>query len=291
MFYDFMIKILADSGATKTDWFVCSENGWKILSTDGINASTMDIESIGKVVDSFADQLGAIDAGKIELIRFFGAGLVGAETSGRVEKELRRRLGDCHICFESDLEAASQALFPQRSGEYVAAILGTGSNSCLYRDGIPVRNIRPGGFIIGDEGSGAVLGKLLLSDYFKGLMPETFARKIEERFDLRYEVVVKNVYRGEAPSRYLASFAPILMENLDNDYVRHLVESNLRSFIERVLLLYGCPRIGVAGGLAYACKDILSRLGDEYGLNFENFVKSPVETIAGQMTTKQSNGI
>ena len=277
-----MIKILADSGATKTDWFVCSENGWKILSTDGINASAMDIEAIGKVVDSFADQLGALDADKIELIRFFGAGLVGAETSGRVEKELRRRLGDCHICFESDLEAASQALFPQRSGEYVAAILGTGSNSCLYRDGIPVRNIRPGGFILGDEGSGAALGKLLLSDYFKGLVPEDLSKKMEERFDLRYEVVVEQVYRGATPSRYLASFAPFLLENLDNEYVLALVEGNLRSFIERVLVQYECSRIGIAGGLGYACKDILSRLGAGYGLNFERFVKSPVEVLAGQ---------
>ena len=116
---------------------------------------------------------------------------------------------------------------------------------------------------------------------------------MEERFDLRYEVVVEQVYRGAAPSRYLASFAPFLLENLDNEYVLALVEGNLRSFIERVLVQYECSRIGIAGGLGYACKDILSRLGAGYGLNFERFVKSPVEALAGQSRKmrEQNNGI
>ena len=283
--------IIADSGATKTDWFVCSGERCDIIRTEGINASTMDEEAVESIVARFASRLHLPE--NVKLIRFYGAGLLSKESCNRVKQALERYFPGSKIVLKSDLGAASEALFPEQSGEYVAAILGTGSNSCLYRDGIPVRNIRPGGFILGDEGSGASLGKLLLSDYFKGLVPEDLSKKMEERFDLRYEVVVEQVYRGATPSRYLASFAPFLLENLDNEYVLALVEGNLRSFIERVLVQYECSRIGIAGGLGYACKDILSRLGAGYGLHFERFVKSPVEVLAGQSgkMKEQNNGI
>lgn len=151
----------------------------------------------------------------------------------------------------------------------IAAILGTGSNSGLYLGGRIVRNIPAGGFILGDEGSGAWMGKMLLSDFIKGLLPEELDAAFRKEYPgLDYPAVVAKVYRGEMPSRYLASFSVFLAGNMDCGYVRSLVADGFRLFLQRNVLRYGRPDLPLAavGSVACVYGDILRSVAAGCGM-------------------------
>ena len=162
----------------------------------------------------------------------------------------------------------------------VAAILGTGSNSCLF-DGLSiVRNVRSGGFILGDEGGGASLGKLFLSDFLKGLVPEPIASEFASSFEADYLSIVNRVYHSPAPAAYLGSFAPWILSHADSHpYMRALIDRNLNSFIQRVLLQYDCERVGFVGGFASAFASSLKRLCAEAGIEVSSIIASPLENL------------
>ena len=149
----------------------------------------------------------------------------------------------------NDLLDAARAVCGKEKG--IAAILGTGSNSCFY-DGVKiVKNVRSAGFILGDEGGGTRLGRLFMSDFLKGLVPADVAEPFAKEYDVDYMTVVRSVYKSETPAKYLGSFAPWIMQYYGkSDYVTRLVEQNFRDFIERALKQYdieNCP-VGVVGG-------------------------------------------
>lgn len=275
-------RVVVDSGATKTDWCFIGENdGEKIcksFATEGINQAVMKREEIVKVMEGLATRTGRQMISDVEEIEVYGAGIVTQEGPMALRGILRDAFPNAYkITLSSDLVGAARALFGNGSG--VAAIMGTGSNSCLYRSGCIIRNIRPGGFILGDEGSGAALGRMLLADFIKECVPEDLHKALEENFDLSYPKIVSMVYQGPSPSRFLASFAKFLLEHKDNDYVSQLIDSNIRAFIERSLSRYGCSEVGVVGSFGYSCRESLERIGAEYGLRFVRFLKSPIEGL------------
>ena len=160
--------------------------------------------------------------------------------------------------------------------------MGTGSNSCLYRDGEITVNIRPGGYVLGDEGSGMALGKSLLADFIKGMLPQHIESELVSVYGLDYAEIVRKVYREPAPSAFMASFAPFVMERLDDPYMKMLAEECVASFIRRSLSRYaqadGLP-VGVVGSFGCACEEMLRKAGAAYGLHFEKFIKSPVDEL------------
>ena len=175
---------------------------------------------------------------------------------------------------------AARAVCGREKG--IAAILGTGSNSCFYDGEKIVKNVRSAGFILGDEGGGTRLGRLFMSDILKGLVPADVAEPFAKEYDVDYMTVVRNVYKSETPAKYLGSFAPWIMARYGkSDYVTRLVEQNFRDFIERALKQYdvaNCP-VGVVGGFGYACREILQRIGSEYGIRFSVFLPEPMEGL------------
>lgn len=187
---------------------------------------------------------------------------------------------EAEVAYASDLLAAARALFGRKPG--IAVILGTGSNSCEYDGKQIVKNVRSGGFILGDEGGGASLGRQFVSDFLKGIVPESVASEFAAKYDMEYFHVVKNVYRGPSPASYLGSFAPFIMEHYDSClYVKCLVDNNFRALFERCLLQYdieGKP-VGVVGGFGFAHKEILLRVAQEYGVGISDIVSSPIEGL------------
>ena len=278
--------LIADSGATKTHWYFCHEPGDMVMvQTEGINAATMGRDKIHEIVLSAASKAASDVINGVEAIYFYGAGIVSSEASSVIRAELCLAFPSASLMeFHSDMTGAATALFG--NGRGVAAIMGTGSNSCLYENGKIIRNIRPGGFILGDEGSGAALGREFLSDYFKELVPAELAAEFDEEFHVTYPEAVANIYKGDAPSRYLASFAKFIVSHKSHEYVAGLIERNLRNFIERALSRYGCTEAGVVGSLGYALQDELSALGREYGLNFVKFLSSPIHALAAWHTSR-----
>ena len=235
-----------------------------------MNLSTISAEAnaavFAEAVEAFAD---------VDRVHCYAAGLL--EFPVQLDRVFKERFPHATFEYASDLLAAARAACGH--GEGIAAILGTGSNTCLYDGEKIVRNIHGGGFIIGDEGSAAALGRMFLADLIKDLVPENLAESFAVLHESDYLSVVRNVYMSPAPSRYLGSLAPFLQENRGNAYVDALIDRNFRDLFERALVRYGHYPVGVVGGFGCACRAELERLGAEYGLTFTRLIPSPMEGL------------
>ncbi len=283
------MTIIAESGATKTDW-VC---GGVSLRTRGINLSVMTDADVSAVVAEAAGKLlascpgmdaGTLRQGGVSRVFFYGAGLVSEDSGRRLRRILTEHFGPAAMEFSSDLMASARALWGMSPG--VVAILGTGSNCCVYDGEKIVMSVRPGGFILGDEGGGVSLGRLFIADYIKNLVPEGLAREFHEEYGLDYPKIVEAVYRGSNPSGFLASFAPFIVKAAERyGYAHDLLKENFRSFITRALLSCrsgdGDMEVGVSGSFGCACRTLLEELGGEYGVRFVKFVPSPIKILPG----------
>lgn len=242
-----MRRIIADSGSTNVDWRILQRGCDPVrLVSPGINPVFLDADSIRKAVSSALE--GYTDAPAE--IYFYGAGITSPEMVSRVVSAILPLFPEgTSAVAGSDLLGAAIALFGREEG--LVTILGTGSNSGLY-DGLRiVDNIPAGGFILGDEGSGAYFGKCLLSDYLKREMPAGLAAALRDEFMLDYQYVVESVYRGVMPSRYLAGFMEFIGRNRRDAYVRELLHGGFCSFIKRNVLKYGRRdlQMGIVGSV------------------------------------------
>ncbi|MBO5634683.1 MAG: hypothetical protein J5907_04645 [Bacteroidales bacterium] len=279
--------LIVESGATKTDWLAFEEEGTRVsVKTGGMNLASMPEDVVRGVVEDAAAGFKEKGISLFERIHFYAAGLICQSSESvpsmaiNLDKVLRSLFPGALIEYASDTLAAARAVCGHKPG--IAAILGTGSNSCLYDGERIVRNVRSGGFILGDEGGAARLGKLFISDFIKGLVPEPVSGEFSRDFEVDYMTVVKNVYKGEAPAGYLGSFAPWITSRYDScDYIKMLVDNNFRDFFERALKQYDTESlpVGVVGGFGYANRDILRRLAGSYGIIFSKIIKAPVEGL------------
>lgn len=280
--------LIIESGATKADWCAVAADGMPVfIKTGGINLATMSEEVNETAVNQALAELenkGLRE--KVDEIHFYAAGLLSAEgeevpvLARGLDEVLKARFPGASIEYASDLMAAARAVCGHGPG--IVAILGTGSNNCLYDGEKIVKNVRSGGFILGDEGGGARLGKLFMADFLKGLVPEPVSSEFERDFQVDYMTVVANVYRGGAPAGYLGSFAPWIMERYSSsEYIKSLVDGNFRDFFERVLKQYDIERypVGVVGGFGFAHREILLKVAEPYGVRFSAIIPSPLDGL------------
>ena len=223
------MKLIVESGATKTDWVaVFPDKEPEGIRTPGINLASMSPDMIESVVMQAVDEfksLGICDD-CVEELFFYAAGLVGKEGAAvpdlavELDKVLSRIFPRTRKEYSSDMLSAARAVCGHNPG--IVAILGTGSNSCFFDGDRIVKNVPSGGFILGDEGGGARLGKLFVSDFIKGLVPEPVAGDFAREFEVDYPTVVKNVYRGgllpsiwaPSPRGYSGSTIPVNMSRI-----------------------------------------------------------------------------
>lgn len=277
------MKLIVESGATKTAWrSLASDGAVREALTSGLNPTCLDEEICRDIIRSAIPALNP--AGEtIEHVYFYGAGLVSEESASILRASLDMWCPFATVEFHSDILAAARALFGDGSG--VVAIMGTGSNSCLYDNGSIVRNIRPGGYILGDEGGGASLGKAFLADFVKGLLPAEIEEELVAETGLDYAKVVRKVYKEPAASAFMASFAPFIMKRIEHPYMNRLVYECLESFVVRSLSRYSSEgnacacKVGVVGSFGCACQEILDKIGREHGLEFVKFLKSPIDEL------------
>jgi N-acetylglucosamine kinase-like BadF-type ATPase len=273
------MKIIAECGATKSDWRLIDdgEQVGQVLAP-GINVSSMTIEAVSAVVNQVCEAFSA-DADSVHSMHIYVAGVITHQIEAELTGLFNSLYPSASMEFQSDLVAAARAACGHAPG--VAAIIGTGSNSCQFDGEKIVKRVASGGFILGDEGSAAALGRLFLSDFIKGLVPAEVADDFSSHYPSDYATIVEKVYRSQSPSAYLGSLAPFIMEYYAHPYIKELVDGNFRSFIRRSLKQYdteGCP-VGVVGGFAYALKDIFLRIASEEGVIVSHFVKAPIEGL------------
>lgn len=274
------MKLIIESGATKSDWRLIADGGVQVARelAEGMNISTMEMSSIEIILNETGRKIKEAASETVTSVHFYTAGVI----TESAEKRLRTVLGGIFIGAEielqTDLVAAARAVCGRKPG--IAAILGTGSNSCQWDGTKIVKRVYSGGFILGDEGSAATLGKLFLADLLKGLVPETIAADFASGYDASYAGLVENVYRSQSPSAYLGSLAPFIMEHYEDPYIKSLVEDNIRAFFRRCILQYDADvPVGIIGGFGYALKETVSRIACEEGVKISGFLQCPIDGL------------
>lgn len=267
------MKAIADSGSTKCEWIFGDGDRILRLRTAGINAVQQSPDAIRAVLA----ELPPLDG--VEELRFYGAGCGDSfpEASAVLRRELAARFGPgTAIGLGSDLLGAARALFGR--GEGIACILGTGSNSYHCRGGEIVANVPPLGYVLGDEGSGAVLGRNLVNGIFKGMIP--LREEFLHTFALTYAGLIRRVYREPAANRFLASFAPFIRAHLDCAPVRKMVVRSFGEFAARNLSGYpaGLP-VAFVGGVAAHFEEPLREAMAAAGREVVRIVCSPAEEL------------
>lgn len=275
------LTLIVESGATKGEWRVVSPSGEESCRfvSEGTNVSTMTMHAVKRIIAETSEKIAALGY-NVEKIWFYTAGIPTHEIKEALTAVFKEKFPSADIEIEDDLTAAARAACGHKRG--ITAIIGTGSNSCLWDGEKIVKKIRTGGFILGDEGSASALGKAFIADFIKDLVPENIAADFKERFDSSYESIVENVYRSQAsPSGYLGSFTPFLMQYYETEpYIKALVDNNFRSFIKRVLKQYEPDAlVGIIGGFGCALKDIFTRIAQEEGITISGFLASPIEGL------------
>lgn len=296
--------LIADSGSTKTDW--CMVDGKEkvgVVTTQGINPFHQDDEEIQRILH--VELMPKMADRKVEAVFFYGAGL-RQEMKDRMKGVLGKAFEGVDVEAESDLLGAARALFGRQSG--VACILGTGSNSGLYDGQDIIANTPPLGYILGDEGSGAVLGKAFLGALCKGLLPKDLTTAFFQSSGLDTAAIIQAVYRQPLPNRFLASTTRFIHEHLQVPELRDLVLQNFRLFFQRNLVPYGglgfkagadahgfkadsdCKvfedgavshgfKVRAVGSIAYYFSELLAEAAQVEGFSLDLVMQSPMEGL------------
>lgn len=280
--------IIADCGSTKTDWIVADIFG-KIfrMKTEGMNPAVQPLSYIEEKLNMLPLrmlELGITDKIKdckdwTACIYFYGT---GCNTEGSlIMKELLNKIFPNASIMEigSDILGAARALF--HSSEGIACILGTGSNSCLYDGRHICANIPALGFILGDEGSGAVLGKLFINAMYKNKLPEYIKNDFEKEMSCSLNDIINKVYKRPAPNRFLASLSPYINKHIDCEIIEKLVEQNFMDFFKSNIYPYhrNDLKIGIVGSMAEIYKKQLNNAALQTGIQIAKILKSPIDEL------------
>ncbi|MGE4585880.1 MAG: hypothetical protein AB7D05_00895 [Mangrovibacterium sp.] len=271
-------KLIADSGSTKTDWRLTGGTGSGVsFQSRGMNPF---FRSAGDLYEELNDLFPSSMRDQVGEIHYYGAGMVQGKDKP-VRDALSLLFPGAVIEIRSDILGAARALFGNCPG--IACIMGTGSNACFYDGREITARVPPLGFILGDECSGSDLGKKLLGDYFKGIMPERVSKLFEKRYQPVQLEVLDRVYRKEQTNRYLAGYAPFLASLPDDPYCRGTVTGRFREFMDRNVMqipeVSGQP-IGFAGSVAWHFREIILPLCASYGFTEPVLLKNPVDNLA-----------
>lgn len=274
------MKLIADCGSTKIDW-VLLKNGKveKQVFTLGINAVMLTEEEIrNRIAAELMPELGETP---VEEIYFYGAGCISDEVCGNVARALRDNIPSAKtVEVHTDLLAAARALFGHDAG--IACIMGTGSNSCYYDGEAIVDNVSPLGYILGDEGSGAVLGKILIGDVLKNQLPKELCEKFLKQYDLDRLTIIRRVYKEPQGNRFLASVTPFLKENIEVKEVHDLVFNSFKAFFVRNICQYPPHKelsVNFIGSIAYYYRPVLEEAAAAVGCHVGKIIKSPMEGL------------
>lgn len=271
--------LIADSGGTKVDW--CLINGSEVVrrvKSPGMNAMMLSPEEITSVIKNDVKPQFP-EAETIDRVYFYGAGCIG-DVINKVADAIKVSFPNAEVEVASDLLAAARALCGDKPG--IACIMGTGSNTCYYDGEKIVKNVPALGYILGDEGSGAVLGRTLISDVFKNQLPEHICTEFKERYHLDIPTVVQKVYREPGANKFLASHTPFLLEKIDEPSIHALVVNSFKTFFKRNITQYPGYRelpVNVTGSVGWYFRDVLAEAAADMGCTLGRIMAAPMEGL------------
>ena len=277
--------IIADSGATKCQWTMVSSNKKTTFATVGISPYFLSAAQIQAIVEKTFKNKIKLDS--VNAVYFYGTGLSNPQNVTQLKKALKAVFTKASFDIQTDLVAAARATCQNKKG--VACILGTGSNTGFY-NGKKITKNSPGlGYVLGDEGSGAYLGKKVIQYYLYKTYDEDLMSRFEKKFATSKDEILNNVYKEATPNRYLAKFTEFLVENRGHYMIENIIEDGLNDFfyahINKMNEAWLYP-IHFVGSVAYGFKDIIKQLALSYEIELGSIVKSPMQ---GLITYHQKN--
>lgn len=275
--------LIADSGSTKVHWCLMAANGHMAeFITDGINPLFQTSDAMrNSICNQLLPQMASmLWAGTVSHVFFYGAGCT-PEKSPFVEKAIESVFKKAKVFVASDMLGATRGLLGHEKG--VACILGTGSNSCLYDGEQIVKNVPSLGFILGDEGSAATLGKRLVSDLLKNQLGDDLKERFLSQYAINQADVIEHVYRQPFPNRWLANLARFCAENIDDPRIHDLVYDHFAQFVKRNISQYYTTEeqkqsmpVGFVGSIAFYYRPVLEQVMSDYGFRVGQILQDPI---------------
>jgi N-acetylglucosamine kinase-like BadF-type ATPase len=270
--------LIADSGSTKANWCLVAHNGELAhFTTEGYNPHFVDEDYIiNSLTKSLPDY---INHQEIEEINFYGSGCMAGKTV-IVESALHSLFKSAKVNASVDLLAAARALLWNEPG--FAAILGTGTNTCIYDGKQITHNIDSLGYMLGDEGSGSYIGKKILQDYMRGYMPETLSEKFSETTGLSFDEIMDRVYTQPMANRFCAGFTRFANENIDTPYFHDLVKNAFVDFFTNLVSRYPGYQnysFNCLGSIGFYFKDILEEVATSFDMRTDKIIRSSMEEL------------
>ena len=216
---------------------------------------------------------------KIKKIVFYGSGC-REETIPAMKTILHSAFNNnIEVEIYSDLLGAARAICGHEEG--IACILGTGSNSCLYDGKKIVGNIPPLGYILGDEGSGATLGKIFINEIFKNSQMNDLTKEFLQVLKMTEGDIIDRVYRQPMANRFLASLAPFIHSHIKRHEVNEIVTENFRQFLLKNVKRYHRDDLQVSfiGSIAWHFKSQLLQSALEENVYVGSVEKSPMDGL------------
>jgi N-acetylglucosamine kinase-like BadF-type ATPase len=272
--------IIADGGSTKTNWCLVTEEGKKVyFNTEGYNPY---FSSTAYIVQSLMENLPTdLEKSEITEVNYYGAGCSTDDMRNIVAEAMKAVFTKARVYIGHDLLAAARALLGTSEG--FAAILGTGTNTCIYNGKEVVNNIDSGAYILGDEGSGCYIGKKLLVDYLRGYMPEPVRALFWDTFKLTPDDVNEQVYTQPRANRFCASFSKFVYDNnVHIEYSRNLVRTSFEDFFRNLVTHYPDYQrytFNCIGSVGYNFRNVLEEVVAENGMVVGNIIRSPIDNL------------
>ncbi len=270
--------LIIDSGGTKIEWRTIKENGTiQQGRTHGFHPLFQNEKDLLTIINSLKGEI----ALPPDFIYYYGTGFLSKDQNELVHNALTSIFNRAIVEVNGDLLGVARALCSADKG--FACILGTGSNSCYYNGKSIEKNIPPLGYILGDEGSGASMGKMLLQAYCRGSLNTELSASFEKRFGFTREELVTKVYSEERPNHFLASFTKFILHHQNTPIIYNIIRSSFKEFVEKVLLRYDFIEqypIHFSGSIAFYFNSVLRQVLNDHQLTVGNIVESPTAGLA-----------
>lgn len=273
-----MAILIADSGATKCEWCLINNGRKKTVFTQGMSPYFLNSEQVQAILRN--ELLPKIKNQAVDNIYFYGTGCLDPQNARMMKTAISKVFAGVQVTVEHDLAGAAKAVCGHTKG--IAAILGTGSNSCFYNGKKIVKNSPGIGYILGDEGSGAYLGKKVIQYYLYGTFDEELTYKFDDKYKLSPANILEQVYRKPLANRYLSGFSLFLAENRGHYMIENIIEDGLNDFFFTHLCKYNeiwKQPIHFVGGVAHGFKDVIKELCHSYEFDLGNILKNPMEGL------------
>jgi glucosamine kinase len=274
--------LIADSGSTKCTWVYLEDGKKKTISSLGISPYFLDKDQIiDLLMKSVKPKLKTMPSA----IYYYGTGCKDPANRKMIAQALRKVFTDADVEVDHDLSGAARALCGNSPG--VACILGTGSNSCFYNGKRIMKNSPGLGFILGDEGSGAYLGKKVLQYYLYKTFDEDLKFRFDETFNTSDVEILDHIYKQPLPNRYLASFTMFLANNRGHYMIENIIEDGLNDFFFQHICKYSeswTHPIHFVGSVAYGFRDVIKDIAHSYELELGKVIKTPIDGLIGYHT-------